>query len=518
MAAHDLPHFGPASTDGLRDAVGEPPLSTLRFADGTPIPDEPSEDEDAEIVDITDAPGWVGNPRNEHVATVHGGRRRTVDEPDRALPNYDPTLYAEHPVLTAIRDHAHALCVGADALLLSVLAFVSGSIPGGLVIDSGVRRPAIPGLFACLCADSGVGKTVAAGVAQDLLDVPTAYSLSTGEGLLESYYGSVDTYNAKGDKAGTRRAVVRHNALFTADEGQTVFAEMAREGSKLGAILRSFWSGSGVGTANASHERNRSLARGTYNGAVLIGLQPALVGELVGDTTLGTAQRWLWAAAHDVNLNPAAPAWSGPLFIEPHLPHDTDGQPVITDQVFTVATAITTELRDAEVAKVTLRVAVDEQDSQRAVMLLKLAATLAWIDSRVHIEVGDWQLAGAILAESNRVRDALLETAEQQARDRLTRVGHERAAVRAAETGRDRAISEVKSRLVDVLGKAGEPMPVGRLRNSVSKRGPKRELASDALDLLVSDGAVVQATTPSGTSGYALSPEGRREWMESDLT
>jgi hypothetical protein len=85
-------------------------------------------------------------------------------------------------VLAAIRDHAHARCVGADALLLSVLAFVAGSIPGGLVVDSGIRRPTIPGLFVALCSASGVGKTTAAGVAQDLLGSPITYSLSTGKG------------------------------------------------------------------------------------------------------------------------------------------------------------------------------------------------------------------------------------------------------------------------------------------------------------------------------------------------
>ncbi len=446
----------------------------------------------------------TGKDAADHVAAGHGlddlvpvdvadAKPRVVrsvdDEPIRPLPNYDPGLYDLHPVLGAIRDHAHSRCVGADALLLSVLALVSGSIPGGITIDSGLRRAVTPGLYVTLCAESGIGKTAAAGVAQDLLDVPVTYALSTGEGMLESFYGLVDVYNNKGDKTGTRRTIVRHNALFTADEGQTLFAEMAREGSKFGSILRSFWSGIGIGTANATADRNRLLPRGTYNGSVTIGLQPTLVGGLIGDTALGTAQRFLWAAAHDVYLNPSAPMWDGPLFIPPAIPRDPEGQPILSGQMFTVDSSITAELRAAEVAKMTLVVAADEHDSQRAVQLLKISATLAWIGGRLHVTAEDWILAEAILMESAVVRDALIDQAETAEREQIAAEGHKRAALKMVELSHNAVLVKVKTRLVELLQARG-PMPKRDLTNGVNPKGGKRKLVPQALDELTAVGWV----------------------------
>lgn len=426
------------------------------------------------------------------------------------LPNWSPHLYEQHPLLRAIRDHAWSRLQSADAVALAALAYISDQIPGGCVIDSGIGRPVPAGLFVALVAASGGGKSAGNGVAQHLTDAPPPLALSTGEGLLEAFYGEVPEEDEKGRERMVRRRV-RSNAMAFTGEAESIFAEQKRDASKLGPILRSAWSGEHVGTANADKARQRSLDAGTYSVSLIVGLQPSIAHHLIGDTGTGTAQRFLWASGTDPFVDPDAPSWAGPLFEAPRVPVMVDGRPVRDSDRFTVAPAVRGELRAQRLRVLRGEEQPDEMDSQRPVQLLKLAAVFAWADGTLAIGVEHWTTAKALLAESDRVRDALIEHAEQMDRDAQREEGLRRGRVRRSEMGFDKDLLKTMVRVAGALDRHG-PITLGRLKARVTKA--LHGLVGDALAQLM---AGTEPRVVKDGNSYDLSPAGRAWLAEQEM-
>ncbi|MTD55696.1 hypothetical protein [Amycolatopsis pithecellobii] len=399
-------------------------------------------------------------------------------------------------------------------MLLATLVIVSASIPGGITIDSGMAANVTPGLFAAICGPSGSGKTSSERVARDLIRGPAPLTLATGEGMLESFYGEVETseVDARGNEVSRRiRTRTKTNALFIVGEGANFYADLNRENSKLGGIIRDFWSGTDIGTTNASAERNRNLEAGTYNGGLIIGLQTGIVGDLITDTTTGTAQRFLWASATDPTIDPNAHLYRGALFDPPTIDLTVEGKPIIDDLRITVVDDIYRELLDNKLRINRGDVQINEHDSQRPVMLLKIGATLAWMNGRLRINSEDWEHAKYLLGESNKVRDALIEAAEETAMEAVAKEGSRIAAVRAAADSRPERLRRVRTRILEMLNASTEPMSHGTLRAGISRRGNLRELFPEAIEWLLNTQppAIVRHETPNGNK-YALSLAGRR--------
>jgi energy-coupling factor transporter ATP-binding protein EcfA2 len=440
------------------------------------------------------------------------------DEQPTRLPNYDLGLYQANPLLGVIRDHAHSRITSADAVLLSALTIVSASIPGGITIDSGIASKITPGLFTAICGPSGTGKTSAERVARGLVQGPAPLTLTTGEGLLESFYGEteVQEVDAKGNQITRKmRARMRTNNLFIVGEGSNFYADLNRENSKLGGILRDFWSGTDIGTTTASAERARKLESGSYNGGLIVGLQTGIVGQLITDTVTGTAQRFLWAAATDPTVDPDAHHYIGALFDPPHIPLTVEGKPIVDDLVITVVDDIYHEIRNQRIRILRGEEQVPEHDSQQPVMQLKVGATLAWLDGRLRINHDDWELAKALVAESNKVRDALIEAAEEAQRAEVTREGNRLAAVKAAVESRPERLRQVRARIAQLLSQSTEPVPHGKLRAGISRRGNARDLFPEAIDQLLSmQPPVIERHETERGAKYSLSLYGRNKLAE----
>ena len=453
------------------------------------------------------------------------------------LPVIPDEVWNARPVLKDVRDLAHRRAGGADAVLWSVLAAVAAFIPARVSIDTGVGTPVRPNLFVVLAGGSGVGKSSSWGVARMLVpDSPEPLPLSTGEGLVESYYGRVlmeQPQPAKPDgeprppKLVPVRTRVRSNALFWLDEGETLFRQLERPANTVGAVLRAFWSGGTVGQANADQDTRRILDAGSYTGSVIIALQPDISGRLLADTATGTAQRFVWASVLDPGLiggeRPRVPvtpqslrlAWTPPTLpgaavpsVEAYLAQPSPGKawtppPPLPPVVMQVEDAIADGIWRHQVALRRGEIEPDEHDTQRTAQQVKVAAVLGWRDGRLHITAEDWQLGEALLVASNRVRDALIDHAEVVVqRDRAAR-GIERAQVHRAEAHAELVRETCAARIVHLLADRGS-VAHAELRRSIS--APQRPFVAELLEQLATKGAVVVEQAPGGGRRYRLAP------------
>lgn len=465
------------------------------------------------------------------------------------LPNIPQEVWDSRPLLKAIRDEAHRRTAGADAVLWSLLVSVASQIPAWVAIETGMGTPLRPTLYAVLAGNSGHGKSLAWAVAMQILRTectrqgvrtPQELPLSTGEGLVEAFYDFVPTAvkqtpNAKGeprpDKIAWVRKRIRHNALFWLDEGEALFQNITKPNSVLGPTIRSFWTGALVGQANANKESRRILEAGTYNGGIVIGVQPKIAGRLLGDTDTGTAQRWVYTSVRDANIPDDEPALVGPTADAPWTregiqwnPPKLDGfktvgglaayfaqpspdqpfEPVeLPDAEFMVLNAMTS----AAMRKEGIRIRrgdeePDEHNSQRPAMLVKVGAVLAYMDGRRSITEEDCQLAWELLQASEAVRTALVEHAEHQTAQERAERGYERAAVTAAETEADVLRKSCLNRIMAVL--ADEPDGITRSGLTAKVTTRWRPFLADVLRGLMEAGTIVQTDAAQGGSRYSL--------------
>lgn len=314
------------------------------------------------------------------------------------------------------------------------------------------------------------------------------------------------------------RQQVRHNAVALVDEAEALFAQVDRPGNLVGATLRQMWSGTTAGQTNADPERNRKLAAGSYNLGLLVGMQNDIAGRLLNDTGTGMAQRFAWVAATDVHLRDDVPGWlaAAPPAPLQWTPPDLPGSPGKLEAFMQGQDAAPPEpvrmrldpniaawLRSQQIARSRGDVAIEERDSQRTALHVKASGVLAWLDGRLSITADDWQLAGGLLDTSDRVREALLEHAEEViARDR-TEKGIERAQISAAETQatdrREEAAKHVRRVLAGVLAQG---MTRGELTRSVGVS--RRPFLAEVLTDMTAAGEVREERAHSGGRRYTL--------------
>lgn len=450
------------------------------------------------------------------------------------LPNIPDEFWHQRAALKTIRHEAHRRGAGADAVLSSVLVLVAGNMPHRVTIDTGVAVSLRPSLYTVLAGASGTGKSTGWGVARAMLpDLPDPVPLSTGEGLVEAYYGRVpveepqppvradDDKPRKPPKIVYERRQVRHNAVALIDEGEALFRQLERPGNIVGATLRSMWSGAVAGQQNADPERTRTLAAGSYNLGLAVGLQPDISARLLADTGTGMAQRFMWTAATDVHLSDDVPGFLRAAPISPlvWVPPALPGEPVDRIAAFMAQEAPPTEpvrmtldqgisdrLFAEQVARSRGDVVVDERDSQRTAMLSKIAAVLTWLDGRLRIGVADWQLAEVLMSTSDQVRDALLEHAEEVTARERTERGIERAQVdlakTQAETQRAKTRDRVLELLVDGLKHGGDGVARRDLTSSIGTA--RRPFLAEVLAEMAAKGEVREERAHSGGSRYTL--------------
>ncbi|MET8172820.1 hypothetical protein [Streptomyces clavifer] len=364
-------------------------------------------------------PGQMSEPEPEH-------DRPGDDQPEpKAHPGLLPeTFWNARPVFQHIRLAAHAEGSSGDVLFFSLLARMSAMVSHRIAAVSGIGGRASLNMFVAVVAASGGGKSIGTKVARSLLppvdpEFRDGLPIGSGEGIAEAFMGTVDEetgeIHAKGPLKGdpvTRkvRKQVRHNAYFYVDEGQTLANLAERAGSVLGETLRRAAIGETLGQTNASEERTRYVAAGSYSLGMVVGFQPSTAMPVIADASTGTPQRFLWAWAADPSIPDEPPISPGPLPVNPASVQPMDDLNIVLPE------RIRRMLWAEHVARNRGELEIDELDGHANLMKVKITALLALLDGgRVDATEQDWELAEIVWRSSCIVRAALIQRAAREA-------------------------------------------------------------------------------------------------------
>ena len=419
---------------------------------------------------------WAINNANGEVAC---GMHRPVDDSST-----DDDFWTARPVLTHIRDYARAKRVSPWALLGVTCARVVTAIPPRVVLPALVGSVASLNLYVAVVGASGLGKGTAESAARDALDTGhlEVFTLGSGEGIAHLY-----AHRDKGSVVRDRDAV-----LFTAPEVDNLTALGDRRGATLLPQLRMAWSGERLGFAYADPKKALPIEAHTYRLTLVLGVQPGRAGPLLEDTDAGTPQRFVWLPGNDPDTPVSPPpcpeqlAWHQPS----KWPRDRSGRYVLAVPDVAVA-----EIDAARVAR--LRGESDALDGHALLARLKLAAALAVLDGRDHVDESDWDLAGTVMAVSDRTRAAVVRhlAGKQEATNRARGEAEADRAVVVSGRVEAGAVARVAQQIIKHLLEHGDTTwSVERRRVAMRDRG----YFEDAVEALDAAGAVTVETLDDG--------------------
>lgn len=402
-------------------------------------------------------------------------------------------FYAARPVFQHIQQAAHSQGRPADVLFYSTLARLSGMINPNIKAVTGISGRASLNVFAAAVGPSGSGKSTGQSGARELIlpedpDFLDGLPVGTGEGIAEMFMGTVDKPTGeihqrgplKGDPVTVKvREQVRHNGYIYVDEGQTMATLAMRQGSTLAETLRRAAVGEALGQMNASEERRRYIAPGSYSLGLFVGFQPSTAVPLLNDASTGTPQRFLWCWSLDPSIPNTPPRWPGP--ITKHPGQISTAEPI--DVMF--PERIRRMLWEERTARNRGDLEVAELDGHAGLMKVKAAALFALMDGgRYEVTEDDWALAEKVWATSCAVRDALVERArrEAEAERRATEDAKVNTEVRThmAKNEADRRLERIVRLVVKHSSQPGG-ISFGYMRRAL--RTEDREHLPAALDL-----------------------------------
>lgn len=461
-----------------------PVLAEIRHRCNPPRPEAPREDmwgpDEEEPEDEAD-PG----------DTTNGTRPGLLPE----------AFWNARPVFQHIRQAAHSQGCSGDTVLYSTLARMSAMVSHHIRAVTGIGGRASLNVFAAMVGTSGAGKSISAGCVRDLMhpaddDFRDGLPIGSGEGIAETFMGSVEEPTGelhqkgpyKGDPVMAKvRKQVRHNAFFYVDEGQTMAKLAERSGSILGETLRRAAIGEALGQTNASEERTRYIAPGSYSLGLLAGFQPSIATVLLADAHTGTPQRFFWGWADDPTIPDNPPPWPGP--IEPHPGRIRPEGPVDVDFPVSIKQMLWRE----RVGRGRGEIEVPELDGHAGLMKVKLAALFALLDGRMAATEDDWRLAEIVWQSSCAVRDSLVRRAEREAALEQQRKTDAKVEIElrshVAKKGADLTLERV-ARLVHRHAAQVGGVTYGGLKKALASRD--RAVAEKAVDLAVARGWVFE--------------------------
>ena len=369
-------------------------------------------------VEAPDAINWGDLDEDGHVPDR--------DQPKPASPSglLPADFYDSRMVFRHIKQAAHSQGRPADVLFYSTLARLSGMISPHIAAVTGISGRASLNIFAAAVGPSGSGKSTGQSGARELIlpedpEFRDGVPVGTGEGIAEMFMGTVDEPTGeihqrgplKGDPVTRKvRKQVRHNGYIYIDEGQTMATLAMRQGSTLAETLRRAAVGEALGQTNASEERTRYVAPGSYSLGLFVGFQPSTAVPLLNDASTGTPQRFFWCWSLDPSIPDDPPEWPGPIKTHP-------GQIKTADPIdVTFPQRIRRMLWEERTARNRGDLEVPELDGHAGLMKVKAAALFALMDGgRYAVTEEDWALAETAWATSCAVRDALVERARREA-------------------------------------------------------------------------------------------------------
>lgn len=407
-----------------------------------------------------------------------------------------PDFWETRPVLGHIRDFARARRVGPWAVLGITLARIIAMIPPFVVLPPLVGGHASLNLFVGVVGTSGDGKGGAEAAADDIINSSeTIQKLTVGSGEAIAHAFMHRRQNEQTKVWEVHQHTER--VLFSVSEIDTLGALHSRTAATIMPELRKAWMGEQLGFHYVDPLKRLPVPRHKYRLCMVVGIQPNRAGTLLDDADGGTPQRFVWLPVGDPDVPEVAPtlpsAWPWRL---PRPWLATAGG----HAELAVCETARQMVDQARVAR--LRGDADALNGHALLARLKVAAALGLLDQRQEVAEEDWELAGTVMAISDRTREAVLDSLKKAGREVNAAKGQAEAQ-RAVlvDAARDQvAVNRVKRKLLNHLRKV-EWQSCGRLRNWLSSRD--REYFEDAIDRLVQESYVDLDETLQGV-GYRV--------------
>jgi len=393
--------------------------------------------------------------------TVQGDSAAAATLPGLNLPD---EFWARRGWLTHIRDAAHNRQASADAILGAVIARYAAMIPPNYSIPPIIMTASTFDHISVLVAESSGGKSGAMAIARELLpgqqqrkDLVWEWPVSSGEGLVSAFFEMVQ--EDEGGKKVMKNKKTKTAVHFSVDEALGLVQMSARQGTTIGSVLCTAWSGGDPGQGNASADRQRvGMNPGTYRMAGVAAIQLSLGHRLLEDTFIqqGLSGRLVFFAAEDPAIPhwTERPAWPGPL----NLPvHPTVPVTIAYDS------SIEEEILEQNHQKMTKKAVVAPIDGHLNLVRLKLAGIFSLMDDRTAVTADDWDLAGLALTSHLKLRDTMFSMRTQQ--------NYEKTVTAAT----------AQATFEDVKDETKERKALARLRDSIIRHVPEEGIARGQL-------------------------------------
>jgi hypothetical protein len=357
--------------------------------------------------------------------------------------------------------------VAPDALLFSLLARVSASIPPSWVLPAFVGNNTPASLCVAVVGRSGQGKSAANSAARDLLNISHPeyrfdFSLGTGQGLIEAYLRPTKKHEeGYEDGLKVQRFLGCH---FEVDEGSSMVALANKKEDITLDTIRSLWSGSPVGQTNASTSTSRYLPANSAAFGLQVGFQPEVAATFVTvGAGLGTPQRFLWANAESPDQLDEPPEARGQLHVE-ILPHTQ------TRQVFAFDASIAIEVRRRRAAIQRGDIEIDPLEAHDVLKRMKVAACLARLEGEIFIDPQRWELARMITEVSTSVLQDIREQGQkaEQARREEQNDHKVESALRLKEKSVEACVRSGAMAMARRLRREISPLPPDKLYSATS--------------------------------------------------
>lgn len=442
-----------------------------------------------------------------------------IPPPDDGMDDAVASFWERRPFLRYVDTYARSRYCAPWAVLGSVLALAASSVEPNIQLPAIIGSEASLNLFVGLVGPSGGGKDIAFGVAKRMLDVrcgaeqvlTDVIPLGSGEGLSHIYmkHPPKPTRRRRDDEDSELIGLAagqgsdapiqyRTRALVTIKEIDTLDAIGQRKGSTLGGQLRQGWSGDQIGFHYVDTAKRMIVPEHSYRLCIVAGIQPGRAQSLLSsaESDGGTPQRFLWLPATDPTMSMDAPAT--PLPVE-WMPPVYQGR-----VVFDVCPEASEVILEAHVKR--NRGDGDALDGHALLTRLKVAAALAMLDSRdarmqCTVTAEDWELAGIVMAVSDRTRAAVQRHLADAARlqNEKTAVAKAHEAIVMTETVENAAVRKAQRWVLGRLS-GQEWAKNADLRKDAGRNKPT---LAEALDGLVASGRVeVRTFEYRGNTGY----------------
>ncbi|MGW5314517.1 hypothetical protein [Nocardia thailandica] len=405
-------------------------------------------------------------------------------------------FWTARPELAHIHAFARARRAGPWATLGVVLAHGIAATEPNVRLPPTVGRAASLNLFCALVGASGGGKGAAEGAAADAVTFvgPLGRRIETeqlpvgsGEGIARTFLPSAD-----GDRI-TR-------ALFSVPEVDTLAALGSRQGSTIMGELRKVFMGEQIGFANANKATRTPVAAHSFRAAVVVGVQPLRAAALFNDADGGTPQRFVWLPVSDPDAPDERPETPQPLKVQ-----------------VTEFAAEQVDMPIPEVARATIDAhrlaalrggAPNPLDSHTLLTRLKVAAALAILAGRCHVDEEDWTLSATVMRVSDMTRARALDTiADKAATDARSKAEFRAMLDGFSEDRReDRDRTRTRRAILRCLDRRHGDVTRREFREVVDAK--LRHLLDDVLTELESDGFIVSKEGPRRSRLFQLADRG----------